>query len=978
MNLVRQKLFPCFDGSRDAIKAALVVLLCASGGRGHGAEVPFNEHIRPIFAKHCVACHGGVKQASGLSFIYRDKALAKGDSGAPAIVPGDVEASRLVDRITDADPDSRMPPAEHGPPLSAEEIAHLKQWIAEGAQWQEHWSFLPPQRHEAPRTQLDDWAKTAIDPFVLAKIEAAGLAPSPEASREQWLRRVSFDLIGLPPTMAERQAFLADDSPDAYQRVVDRLLASKHFGERWAAMWLDLARYADTMGFEKDPPRDVWPYRDWLIRSLNDDLPYDEFLVKQLAGDLLPDATMGDRLAAVLQRNTQTNTEGGTDDEEFRTAAVLDRVSTNWQVFGGLTFGCTQCHSHPYDPIEHDEYYQFVALFNNTRDYDRDDEAPRLEVPRDRDKWSAANQLDRRIRQLRGKLHEKLQAEVEQSSWESLAIDQADSTGETRLLVRDTDQRARGEFATEGTVTVRSMFTLTLALPEQLDRLTAVRIDALPQDLEEAWRQPEMGFVLTRLRGWVVRPDGEAEELYFALVVSDERDPLNDPNDSLSDANRGWAVEPQMHRPHWAVFAAASAVEVPPGSKLKLQLKQNASARGTSALVINRGRVSVTDVPAWIVTPAGQEYQQLEKDLTEAIAEREAIPSISVPGTEENAASQTRPTFVFERGNWLDRGQQVSPGLPAVFGEDESAGEVDRLAAARWFASPEHPLTARVQVNRIWEQLFGTGIVETVGDFGTSGTSPSHPELLDDLAARFATDMQWSFKQLLRELVLSATYRQQSTGSPAALEVDARNRLLSHGPRQRLTAEMVRDQGLVLSGHFSEKMYGPPVMPPQPAVVSDRNGWGTHRWETAEGPNRYRRALYTYWKRTDPYPAMMLFDAPTREVCSVQRIATNTPLQPLVTMNDIVFVECAQGLAKRMAEEGGESIAAQIEWAMQLATTEAPSPAAVEAMLALHRDAKAAYQPDNAEQNKLAATADDYAMTIVASAILNLDDAMTR
>ena len=941
--------------------------------------VEFNKHIRPILAEHCVACHGGVKQASGVSFIYRDKALAAGDSGDPAIVPGDVDASYLVERIAEPDPDYRMPPAEHGPALSEHEIALMKQWIREGAKWQEHWAFVPPERKPLPAPAADNSARAAIDAFVRADLDREGLQPAAEASRSEWLRRVTFDLTGLPPTSDERAAFLADTSPEAYEQVVDRLLASPRYGERWAAMWLDLVRYADTMGFEKDPHRDIWPYRDWLIRALNDDLPYDQF-IRQATGGRPAARRNACRpcVASAMNRNTQTNTEGGTDDEEYRTVAVLDRVSTTWQVFGGLTFGCAQCHSHPYDPIEHREFYEFVAVMNNTRDADLDPDSPRLSVPTNLDDWQRANDLDQRIRNARLGIHQQVYPLAsEASEWKYLEFTKGESTGETQIVLTPGGEQSPPEFRTAGTVTSGSMLTLELALPESGDPITAIRLESLPQDIAKAIKDPELGFVVTRLRASLLNAEtGESTAVHFRLVVCDEPLPLLEPADVLKDNNDGWGIEPRIYKSHWLLCVPAEPIAAAPGTRLQLVMKHNRSLTGQIALVTNRGRVAVSTDAAWQQQLHSPELQSLETELATATAERQSIAGTLVPVMEERLPAQQRPTYMFERGNWLVRGDRVTPGTPAVFPPLDTTGPVDRLTVARWFASPRHPLTARVMVNRLWEQLFGLGIVETVGDFGTSGTRPTHPELLDDLAVRFESDLQWSVKALLREMVLSQTYRQSSQASPALAGRDARNALLARGPRLRLTAEMVRDQALVLSGKFSDKMYGPSVMPPQPDGVW-RSVYSGARWVTAEGPDRYRRAVYTYWKRTSPYPSMMMFDAPSREVCSVRRIATNTPLQPLVTMNDPVFVECAQGFATRMAEQGGDT-AEQIGWALSQATGEAPSPTAIASLVSLYDDCVASYDPTDKEMQSLGPNAESYARTIVASAVLNLDDVITR
>jgi len=960
----------------------VLLLICAAPyASAQTAQEPvgFNEQIKPLLVRHCVACHGGVKQAAGLSFIFRDKALAEADSGDYAIVPGEVDASSLVDRIAEADDDFRMPPADHGPRLSEGEVELFKRWIAEGAPWDEHWSFVLPRRQDPPTVNRPEWLRTPIDAFVLSRLEAEGLAPSPEASKQAWLRRVSLDLTGMPPSIAERQMFMADEGPLAYQRVVDRLLASPRYGERWAAMWLDLARYADTMGYEKDPHRDIWSYRDWLIRALNHDMPYDQFLVKQLAGDMLPDASLADRIATGLHRNTQTNTEGGTDDEEFRTAAVLDRVNTTWQLAAGLTFGCAQCHSHPYDPIEHEEYYKFVAVFNSTRDCDMNADLPRLVVPNSQADWARAEQLDKEINQQRGKMYawlEPLATDV--AIWQPMTMDAASSSGQTKLVAQIDKQTALPEVVTEGTVSVRSRFTLSGPVPESVQTITALRIDALPKSLEAALQTPEMGFAVTRLRATIEHLDGiglPPVELSFRTVVSDDPSPQFDPSDSLRDNGSGWSSFPKIDRPRWAVFILSEPVEIPAGSRLKLVIKHDREATGAIPVVLDRARYSVTSDPRLTEAINRSNYTVAEEQLAVLQAERESTDTTTTLVMAELPDTLSRKSYVFERGNWLSKGAQVEPGVPAVF--PPLAGDANRLSVAKWFVSGEHPLTSRTMVNRVWEQLFGTGLVETAGDFGTSGLKPSHPELLDDLAVRFQEDMQWSVKSLLKELVLSSTYRQSARSTGELNQRDPKNRLLARGPRLRLTAEMVRDQALALSGKIATKMYGPPVMPPQPDGVWQSVYSGAN-WSTATGADRYRRAVYTYWKRTSPYPSMTTFDAPSREVCTVRRIATNTPLQALVTLNDPAFLECAQGLAERMATEGGATANEQIAWAVELATGKPASSSTVLALGQLYAEAHETFDSNNPRFGTLADTSDAYARTLVANAILNLDDVLTR
>lgn len=944
-------------------------------------QIKFNRDIRPIFASHCVACHGGVKQASGLSFVYEKSVLSGGDSGQPAVVPGDLEASYLFERITDPDPESRMPPADHGPPLSADEVERLRQWILSGAKWEAPWAFEPPRATPWPAVRRSDWCRASLDYYVLARLEAAGLSPTPPAERREWLRRVSFDLVGLPPSRKEVDAFLADRCPDAFERVVDRLLASPHFGERWAAIWLDLARYADTTGYERDPHRNIWPFRDWVIRAFNADMPYDQFTVKQLAGDLLESPTIDDRIATAFHRNTQTNVEGGTDDEEFRIAAVIDRVNTTWQVWQATTFGCVQCHSHPYDPIRHEEYYKFLAIFDDTRDQDVDEDFPLLRVPLKHDDYDQAETITRRESILKRRLHKQMQRLADNAQqWHNLPVDAAKSTGSTQLRVQQIEQGSSTvtEVLAQGTMTAGSKFTIESPLPPDIDRLTALRIDALVHDAEAARRIPEIGFVLSHLKAELIPADGaSAVNLDFKHAFSDEAEPLLDPNDSLRDDASGWGSYTRQWRSHYAVFLLDQPVAIPSGSRLRIELAQDRTTVGDAALLISRGRYAVSSSDAWVDWQASADFVAAQEELAKLRQQSTEISSVVIPVMEELSTDQQRSTFEFTRGLWLDKGKEVQPETPDCLPPLPAGAARDRLSIARWIVSERNPLTSRVMVNRLWEQLFGTGIVETVEDFGTSGTPPSHPELLDHLALRFEHEYAWSVKRMLRELVLSATYRQSARVTPQGLAADPENRLPSRGPRLRLTAEMIRDQALVLSGRFSPEMYGPPVMPPQPEGIW-QSVYSDAKWVTAQDKNRYRRAIYTYWKRTSGYPSMMIFDAPSREVCTARRIATNTPLQALVTLNDEAYVESAAGLAARMSAEGGDTASNRIAWAYREATGKSPTANTRDDLIDLYQTARAAFTSDPAAAKQVATTPEQAALVVVASAILNLDEVLTK
>ncbi|MGL4513057.1 MAG: PSD1 and planctomycete cytochrome C domain-containing protein [Lacipirellulaceae bacterium] len=1043
---------------------ALVVCLVLGAPLGARAAtaIDFDRQVKPIFTKHCLACHGGVKAGGGLSFVFRETALAEGESGLAAIAPGDVAGSYLLDRVSDPSDETRMPPPEHGPRLSDDDVATLRRWVEEGAPWGSGWAMKPPMASIAPKVARDGWARTEVDPFVLARLEAEGLAPAQEADRLVWLRRVSLDLVGLPPTEAERVALLTDTAPGAADRVVDRLLASEHFGERWATPWLDLARYADTMGFERDPARNAWPYRDWVVRALSSDVPFDAFLVKQLAGDLLPGATLDDRLATTFHRNSQTNTEGGTDDEEFRLAAVIDRVDSTWKGLGATTFGCARCHDHPYEPITQVDYYRFLAVFNQTADADLSEEFPKLAVPTDPAEFAAAQRLDDESSALKQTRHAAVcELTGDENQWRPLGFTAARSTEFTRLVRRgdpapvsvranqDEAGEATTEIVAEGTVVDRSRYTLRVAPGELADKpLTAFRFTAMPKDVAKARTNPEMGFVVSRLRVFVERagaaeappvaqteasdvdqvkgsdhseseskpqttPAAPEEEVFFSAAFADEAEPFFDPEESLRDTVDGWGVYSRLDRPRWGVFTLDKPVTLAAGDRLRVDVKQEKTTDGQGAVVFYRLRIDASADPSWPSLVAGEPFQRRRERLAEIAAERGKIASVSVPVMTERPAPLARDTFVHTRGAWLSPGDYVEPGVPRAWPQLPAGTPVDRLSVARWIASPEHPQTSRVLVNRVWSELFGAGLVETLDDFGATGGTPSHPELLDTLAVRFANDYDWSLKRLLREIVLSATYRQDSRGSAASLANDPTNRLLARGPRTRLSAEMVRDQALVLSGHWNPQRFGPPVMPHQPDGIW-RSAYSGEVWKTATDSQRFRRAVYTYWKRTSAYPSMLAFDATPRETCVVARPKTNTPLQALVTMNDPAYMELAERLGERIAQRGGAGLAERIAWGVEEATGLPPAEGVVAELVSLHAaalaaapvakpstedkpsiDARAAAAegaetpatPDaptsegacpTADAPSAPATPDRFAMTIVASAILNLDATLSK
>jgi hypothetical protein len=963
----------------DLIAGAIACLLLGLGfgptprsSAATPATMDFNRDVRPLFARHCTACHGGVKAAGGLSFVYRDKAITRGKSGEPAILPGQPDASELLRRVTATDPSDRMPPPDHGPALSTEEINTLRLWIQQGAPWSEHWSFVPPREPAIPTVQNPAWPRIPADHFILATLESHNLQPSPEATPAEWLRRVSLDLIGLPPTPREYQAFLRDlrDNPGAArEQVVNRLLASPHFGERWAAVWLDLARYSDTFGFEKDPHRDIWPWRDWVIRAFNADLPFDEFTIRQLAGDLLENPTADDLLATAFHRNTQNNTEGGTDDEEYRTAAVHDRVNTTWTAWQATTFGCAQCHDHPYDPLPHRDYYRFAAFFDNTEDCDQNDDFPRLLFASEPSRRDEVARAQFQALQLRRTLNDSAwSAAGAVKDWKPLVPTRAQASGGS--LEAD----ANGRVHASGTLPVNVVYSLTLpAVPG----MTALAIDLFPESTDPK-RPPERGQIFSKLKLAVIRPDTGATNppLDLAEMIADHLDGPFDPARVL-DAGGGFGSYPVMQAPRRGVVVLKQPLDAPAGATLLLTLEHGiASNSGVQGCALRHFALEASTNTALTTLVNDPERRNQWKQLAELRGQSRDVPGTRVPVLLERAPAATRDTRVFIRGNRLTRDEPVRPGIPDITRPPQTDRPLTRLDMARWLVGDQNPLAARVLANRLWAELFGRGIVETLEDFGTSGATPSHPELLDHLALRLRVQARWSIKRFLREIVLSATYAQSSRVPPALAERDPDNRLLARGPRTRLTAEMIRDQALLLTGALAPKAFGPPVYPPQPEGV-----WNTvysgDRWNTSQDADRFRRAIYTYQKRTSGYPVFLTFDAPTRDACTARRIPSNTPLQALTTLNDPAFLEMAQSLANRM-EAVADSPRARIRQACRLLTLAPPPRETVDSLLRLYHAVLDDLRGDPASADKLGPSPERAALVLVANTLLNLDIALTR
>lgn len=944
--------------------------------------VKFGRDVLPILSTNCFACHGPdeSERKAKLRLDVEADAKAKHDDGMP-IVPGKPEQSTLIARLTSTDPSVVMPPPESHKTVKKEQIETLRRWISEGAKWGRHWSFEP-----VTKPEVASGSKQApIDELVSRALEKKGLKLRPAASPQQLVRRLSLDLIGLPPTPDVADKFAAASTPQAYEQLVDELLKSPQFGEHWARMWLDLARYADTKGYEKDLGRTVWPYRDWVINAFNADMPLDQFTIEQLAGDLLPNATDEQVIATVFHRLTMSNDEGGTDDEEFRVAAVKDRIDTTLQVWMGLTAGCAKCHSHKYDPLPVTEYYSFYAVFNQTQDADRYDDSPHFEVASNASR-AEREQLQAKLKQLNEELKkadaQSLQGEGTQ--WTVAKVIEATSSEGAVLKVQ-----GDGAIAVAGKQVQEDAYSVTLEL--KTGTHTALRIEALPEAFPDGQlgvgRNPrDPNFVISELT--VELLSGNESK---SLKLSDARADYSQngwPVAAAIDGNvkTGWAVSPRFRERHIAYFNFAEALKLDADAKLKVSLQQ----RYGDSLVLRRFRLATSSADASSLK-LPQESPEQRKLRDEITATNAAIAKLSggmlkVPVMRELADANKRTTKIHRRGNFLDQGDVVTAALPTAFHKLSDDTKITRLAAAQWLVHRDNPLTPRVWANRIWARLFGQGIVETEEDFGALGSAPSNPELLDWLAAEYR-DGHWSLKNLLRTIVLSETYRQASDVTTAARDADPRNVLTSRGARYRLSAEVIRDQALTISGLLSLKKGGPPVMPPQPAGLW-RSTYNGQKWVDAEGEDRFRRGLYTYLKRTTPYPSMTTFDGGSGEVCQIRRIRTNTPLQALITLNDPVYLEASAALAKRMVTSSTDA-EARAASGLRLAVVRPLRDREVQPLVRLQKDAAAEFTttPEKADALLKATRATvpegmskfDFAGWIVtANAILNLDEVLTR
>ena len=1024
----------------------LVIWSCAAvlatdAKRNPNSKVDFNRDIRPILSDNCYACHGpdAGKRKANLRLDLKQGALAD-LGGYHAIVPGDPAKSELVARITTTNEDDRMPPLKTGKHLTEAQIDTLKRWIAQGAEWQPHWSFIKPERPPLPEIKNKRWPRNPIDQFILARLEEENLKPSPEADKATLIRRVTFDLTGLPPTPSEVDAFLADKSPDAYERLVNRLLQSPRFGEHEARYWLDAVRYGDTHGLHLDNERSLWPYRDWVVAAFNRNLPFDQFTIEQIAGDLLPEPTREQKIASGYNRCNVSTSEGGAIDDEFYVRYAVDRTETTGVVWMGLTLGCAVCHDHKFDPISQKEFYELYAFFNNFNEKAMDGNAllppPMLKLPTAEEEAKLAK-LNESVAGLEKRIREEA-ARVEYTEPELEAKPPPESPADFVWVDDDFPPGAEvksdgaplrvveGEMAYSGT---RALARTDKALAQDYftkaskplivgkgDRLfTHVYLD--PADLPKAimlqfhtgeWRHRanwgdedaiiygEKGTSQKLLLGalpkageWV-RLEVEAEKLDLKPGAKIEGIAFTQFGGTVRWDKAGIVTKTEQEdlsgvsQLAWEKQAQAREKRDLP-KNIEEALKAEVDKRTDEQTKLLREHYI-----ARVYAPVRATFDPLLKELTATKKEHDEFDK-SIPATMvSEEMEKPRGSFILKRGEYDKRGDLVQPGVLAVLPPLHAEGETNRLDFARWLVSPGHPLTARVTVNRFWQQFFGTGLVKTAGDFGAQGEAPSHPDLLDWLAAEFIGS-GWDMKHMLHLMVTSATYRQRSTVTDTLLQVDPQNRLLARGPRFRLDAEMIRDQALYTSGLLVEKMGGRGVRPYQPSGIWEAVGYttsNTAKFEQDHGEALYRRSLYTFWKRTAPPPYLAAFDAPSREKYCTRRERTDTPLQALVTMNDPCYVEAARHLGARMIEHDHRPDA-RLAFGFRLVTARQPSSHEKTILNEALKKFLARYQGEGEAAKKLTSVGESpvnekleaselAAYTMVANLLLNLDETLNK
>ena len=1002
------------------------------------AKIDFTRDIRPILSENCFRCHGPDTEAreADLRLDVRSAAFADLD-GHRAIVPGHPGKSELFRRISTADADERMPPADSKKKLTARQIETLRRWIKQGAPWAKHWAFIAPRRPKLPPVKNTKWVRNPIDAFVLARMETQGLAPSPPVDRVTLLRRLSLDLIGLPPTIEEVDAFLKDKRPGAYTRQVDRLLKSPHYGERWGRIWLDAARYADSDGFEKDKPRFVWFYRDWVINAINRDLPYDQFIIQQIAGDLLPGATQDQIVATGFLRNSMINEEGGVDPEQFRVEAMFDRMDAIGKSILGLTIQCGQCHSHKYDPLTQEEYYRMFAFLNNSYQgnitvYTPEQQTRRREMfRRIRD---IENELKRRTPDWRERMARwESSVRNDQPEWTVLKIKNAGSNSQRYYRQPDNSLLAQGYAPTKHDAPFSATTDLSDIRAFRLELLTDHNLPARGPGRSITGMCALTEFKVTAVS---TRNPKQRKNVRFVRATADFSNPrkhlealyadkkgkrgFTGPVDYAIDGKTetAWGIDAgpgRRNQPRKAVFTAAGNIAFPQGTTLSFTLSQRhggGNSDDNQNMNLGRFRISVTSdkqatadplprrVRRVLAIPAGRRtsaqravlfsyWRTTVAEWKQANKQIEQLWKTHPEGTTQlvyDQRDQPRQTYLLQRGDFLKPVKPVTPGVPAFLHPLPAGQPVNRLTFARWLVDRKSPTTARAFVNRVWQSYFGDGLVKTAGDLGSQGAAPSHPKLLDWLAVEFMEN-GWSLKHLHRLIVTSTTYRQSSHVTAESVRRDPYNRLLSRGPRFRVDAEIVRDIALASSGLLNPKIGGPSVYPPAPHFLFERPAsYGPKTWIVETGPNRYRRALYTFRFRSVPYPVLQAFDAPNGDVSCVRRPRSNTPLQALTVLNEPLFMECAQALAQRTIEYGGTTDAQRLEYAFRRVLSRKPQSMESSMLLEFLQRQTRRFSSGKADPAKLVnikkssktTAARLAAWTAVARVLLNLDETITR
>ena len=993
---------------RPAVIAAWILTFALSGGWALAQDVDFGRQVQPLLSDRCFACHGpdAENRQAGLRLDERAAALA-------AIRPGEPDGSPLIERIATADAARRMPPAYLGhDALSAAEIDILRRWVAQGAEYSTHWSFVPPQQADQPAVSDSDWAKQPLDAFILARLESEGLQPSPEAAPATWLRRMSLDLLGLPPSPEEITAFeqaVQSDGEAAYAVAVDHALQSPHYGERMAMDWLDVARYADTHGFNNDSSRSMWPWRDWVINAFNRNLSYDRFIVEQLAGDLLDEPTLDQRIATGFNRNHVINSEGGIIDEEYRVEYVVDRVRTLGMAWVGLSIECARCHDHKFDPISQKDYYRFFAFFNSVPELGEAgrvaNAAPMIAAP-SAEQQARIAELEARIAAAEGAPSVAARLEAPPAPSQAIHCDddsaiaglQGRACAQHEFCVDPLDLDSSGNFtlslwvrpATSGQNA--ALFSAADFSPEPASAVhgKGMELRLVGEEIELRWSRRYPAYSITlRSQG-----AGLGAGQWRHVAATYEQGP------DAATAMRSKAAWVRLFVDGLEVATAVlqDDLQSPPRFETPYRVGYN-NGRGAvhfeglidQISLWNRALSSAqvrADHDALAAKPATAplELTRLREELLQL---RRNLPTTMVMAEMDEA----RQTHVLLRGMYDQPGDPVEPGVPeALLGEWPEGLPKNRLGLARWLTRPDHPTTARVVVNRFWQQIFGIGLVKTSGDFGLQGEAPSHPQLLDRLAVDFV-ESGWDVQRLMRQIVLSAAYRQDSAVSKALVARDPENRLLARGPRLRLPAEVIRDQALKISGLLSERIGGPSVRPYQPDGLYDGVVVGARYpstvWEQSEGEDIYRRSLYTFWKRTVPHPTMTVFDAPDREFCTVQRSITNTPLQALTLMNDPTFVESARKLAERAIREAGPAPEQRIDFAFRLAAGRSPTADEMAVLRQALTKLLVSFEDDENEARGLLSVGASpaapeipaevlAAYTALTSMILNLDEVITK